>query len=152
MQATVGEGTTGADQEPFETDIQGQIAACTVAEDGRILCFVVERSCPGSLTYVPVHVRECSVSSSTRVCVCVCVCVCTYVQCVCGARVHSECSFTCMRMVWYGTTRHRPRHSHRSQIKFTYALNLYEHAPRKQRNKTAPTDAHDPYPNTNTVT
>ena len=35
---------------PSETDIPGQISACSVADDGRILAFVVDRGQPGTIT------------------------------------------------------------------------------------------------------
>jgi hypothetical protein len=49
LQATLDE-TSGAAELPVETSIPGQIAACGVSDDGRILAFVVDRGQPGTMT------------------------------------------------------------------------------------------------------
>ncbi|MBM81285.1 MAG: hypothetical protein CMJ78_11940 [Planctomycetaceae bacterium] len=50
QRATVGEDSTEAEAEPVETAIPGQIAASAIAEDGRLLAFVVDRDRPGTMT------------------------------------------------------------------------------------------------------
>lgn len=49
IRASINESPAAAGQ-PVETNIPGQIAACCVAEDGRLLTCVVNRSHPGTIT------------------------------------------------------------------------------------------------------
>ena len=49
LRASIDKGPTAAGQ-PVETNIPGQIAACCVAHDGRILAYVVDRGQPGTIT------------------------------------------------------------------------------------------------------
>jgi len=49
LRASINDGSTAAGQ-PVETTIPGQIAACHLADDGRILSCVVDRDRPGTIT------------------------------------------------------------------------------------------------------
>jgi len=49
LQSSINDGATAVG-EPVETAIPGQIAACAVAADGRILACVVDRGQPGTIT------------------------------------------------------------------------------------------------------
>jgi len=49
LRASIDDGAMAAG-EPFETSIPGQISACAIAEDGRILSCVVDRGQPGTIT------------------------------------------------------------------------------------------------------
>ena len=49
LRASINDGPLAVG-EPIETSIPGQIAACAVAEDGRILSCVVDRGQPGTIT------------------------------------------------------------------------------------------------------
>ena len=49
LRASLADGHKSARQ-PVETSIPGQIAACCVAQDGRILAYVVDRGWPGTMT------------------------------------------------------------------------------------------------------
>ena len=49
LRASLADGAEAAAQ-PVETSIPGQIAACSLARDGRILAYVVDRGWPGTMT------------------------------------------------------------------------------------------------------
>ena len=49
LRASLADGDQAA-QQPLETSIPGQIAACQMAGDGRLLAYVVDRGRPGTLT------------------------------------------------------------------------------------------------------